>query len=877
MPFLNRRRYNATHRSNLIYHEDINVEQYDVGINNHDHLLQKIGIIAENMIPSPNVPGARHVGARSYYINIELQAKLRHSVSNHIQNIVLKDPAVNVTDKQAKRSQIKAKVNEIIERIIRTARQVNNKGGSGFNIISITHAIVDIKPNNNESHTGAWIPTPDFLKGKVINVKPKKNDKNLCFYYSIINAINQKATTPLINKAKVTSEESFNKYFAKQADVLKPYLRNHTMPDLVKLFGAPFDIAEKNLQDFEDITGLKLRIYIAEIATEDVYIYYENPDKREVFETLLNLLIIVSEPSNEGIVTYHTTCVSENAFISSDKYHCPHCNWTTNSERHFKEHLEREQGIYKVHPPEHNLFEKPRINRTKTSNYAYVKLIEHEAFEDSELKVAPLLELQVNSAAVNERVYALSDLLVFNKVFFEDLEIHKQTILRYADIENIVYTVQGSYIKLNETIVTEPPVDCTSYPDLLHYQVNCQRVFRLDPLSFNTVAKFALDSFVHNSQYPIHLITDPEIMKFVNQCKHGPLAYMLKKYHNFKTTNTYSISLDHSQLYPSCATRRLPYSDFKFCDLTLETLRAVRDDSKVGYIAEIDWELPETAYYYNQLKQWPLFRNEENTPVIGKGTTTEHYKLIQLADKLGYRITIRRAIRFTQKAVLKEYVQNCNALRKQGIPQAKQIANSLIGKLYSNPNYHKVKVISNDPEEIERNFYDRTLVKSFTTTGNKVILEKNLEHVVNYYPFHYSIAILSLSRYTMAKFVHKFLFKHFENLELIYSDTDSMIASTTTKPQLVYDRFPNYINDSKDLGTVHIEHRDIEEFVAIRPKLYSLRCSNHDVSKTAVNNTFNDFLDCLNGKTINGLLNAERNYKETRNFINNGKSEPIVN
>ena len=104
-----------------------------------------------------------------------------------------------------------------------------------------------------------------------------------------------------------------------------------------------------------------------------------------------------------------------------------------------------------------------------------------------------------------------------------------------------------------------------------------------------------------------------------------------------------------------------------------------------------------------------------------------------------------------------------------------------------------------------------------------------------------------------------------------------MIASTTTNPQEVYDRFPEYINDSKDLGTVHIEHRDIEEFVAIRPKLYSLRTTDHDVSKTAINNTFDDFMDCLNGKTVNGLLNAERNYKETRNFINNGKSEPIVN
>ena len=870
MPTFNRRKYLATHRSNLIYHKEFDVQQYAVDLNNHEyHLSPVIALQVKGMLPTDNTPTARYTNAKSYYINIELQAKLRHSVSNQIQTVVLKDPSINVKEKEFKRSGVEDKVKEIIERIIRTARQVNNKGGSGFNIISITHAIVDIKPNNNVRLTGAWIPTPDFLKGKVINVKPKKEDKNLCFYYSVINAINQKSTTPLINKAKVTSEESFNKYFAKQADTLKPYLNGHTMPELVNTFGAPFDISLSNIQEFENLTNLKLKILIAEIATEDISVYYENESKTD----LLTLLVILSEPfvdtdTETEVINYHTTCLSTNAFISSDKYHCPYCNYSTNSERYFKEHQNREKNFYEVHPPDHDIFSLPRINKTRTNNYAFARIQEEN--------VLPL-NIYIQSAKETTTTTALSDLLDYNKVFIEDLESKKHLILKYADIENIPFTVKGSYIKLNETIVTEPPVGCTSYPDLLHYQVNCQRAFRLDPLSFNTVAKFALDSFVHNSQYPIHLITDPEIMKFVNQCKHGPLAYMLKKYHNFKATNTYSISLDHSQLYPSCARRRLPYSDFKFCDLTLETLRAVRDDSKTGYIAEIDWELPETAYYYNQLCQWPLFRNEANVPVIGRGTTTEHYKLIQLADKLGYRITIKRAIRFTQKAVLRDYVKKCNALRKQGVPQAKQIANSLIGKLYSNPNYHKVKVISNDPEEIERNFYDRTLVKSFTTTGDKVILEKNLEHVVNYYPFHYSIAILSLSRYTMAKFVHKFLFKHFENLELIYSDTDSMIASTTTNPQEVYDRFPEYINDSKDLGTVHIEHRDIEEFVAIRPKLYSLRCSNHDVSKTAINNTFDDFMDCLNGKTVNGLLNAERNYKETRNFINNGKSEPIVN
>ena len=870
MPTFNRRKYLAKHRSNLIYHKEFDVQQYAVDLNNHEyHLSPVIALQVKGMLPTDNTPTARYTNAKSYYINIELQAKLRHSVSNQIQTVVLKDPSINVKEKEFKRSEVENKVKEIIERIIRTARQVNNKGGSGFNIISITHAIVDIKPNNNVRLTGAWLPTPDFLKGKVINVKPKKEDKNLCFYYSIINAINQKSTTPLINKAKVTSEESFNKYFAKQADTLRPYLNGYTMPELVNTFGAPFDISLQNITQFESMTKLKLKILIAEIATEDISIYYENPAKTD----LLTLLVILSEPfvdteTETEVINYHTTCLSTNAFISSDKYHCPYCNYSTNSERYFKEHQNREKDFYEVHPPDHDIFSLPRINKTKTVNYAFARIQEEN--------VLPL-NIYIQSAKETTTTTALSDLLDYNKVFIEDLESKKHLILKYAETEGIPFTVKGSYITLAKTVVSEPPVGCTSYPDLLHYQVNCQRTFRLDPLSFNTVAKFALDSFVHNSRNPIHLITDPEIMKFVNQAKHGPLAYMLKKYHNFKTTNTYSISLDHSQLYPSCARYRLPYSDFEFCDLTLETLRAVRDDSKVGYIAEIDWELPETAYYYNQLKQWPLFRNEANVPIVGKGTTTEHYKLIQLADKLGYRIIIKRAIRFTQKAVLNDYVKKCNALRKQGVPQAKQIANSLIGKLQSNPNYHKPKVISNDPEEIERNFYDRTLVKSFTTTGNKVILEKNLEHIVNFYPFHYSIAILSLSRYTMAKFVHKFLFKHFENLELIYSDTDSMIASTTTNPQEVYDRFPEYINDSKDLGTVHIEHRDIEEFVAIRPKLYSLRCSNHDVSKTAINNTFDDFMDCLNGKTINGLLNAERNYKETRNFINNGKSEPIVN
>ena len=132
MPSFNRRKYLATHRSNLIYHKEFDVQQYAVDLNNHEyHLSPVIALQVKGMLPTDNTPTARYTNAKSYYINIELQAKLRHSVSNQIQTVVLKDPSINVKEKEFKRSEVDDKVKEIIERIRRTARQVNNKGGSG--------------------------------------------------------------------------------------------------------------------------------------------------------------------------------------------------------------------------------------------------------------------------------------------------------------------------------------------------------------------------------------------------------------------------------------------------------------------------------------------------------------------------------------------------------------------------------------------------------------------------------------------------------------------------------------------------------------------------------------------------------------------------
>ena len=137
-------------------------------------------------------------------------------------------------------------------------------------------------------------------------------------------------------------------------------------------------------------------------------------------------------------------------------------------------------------------------------------------------------------------------------------------------------------------------------------------------------------------------------------------------------------------------------------------------------------------------------------------------------------------------------------------------------------------------------------------------------------PIYVGFTVLELSKWLMQDFHYNFIKNNFD-AELSFTDTDSLAYEI--KPEDVYEEFfklkhlfdfSNYPKDSKFfdetnkkvIGKMKGEFGEVivEEFVVLKPKMYSMKQMDGNELKTAkvvnVATEFNEFKDVLFGKKI---------------------------
>ena len=316
----------------------------------------------------------------------------------------------------------------------------------------------------------------------------------------------------------------------------------------------------------------------------------------------------------------------------------------------------------------------------------------------------------------------------------------------------------------------------------------------------------------------------------------------MKNYDKSKESS-YIQYLDANNLYGAATSEKLPINGFKWVnDISGINKKFVKSydkkNSDKGYILEVDVDYPSKLHkLHSDMPFLPEKMKIDKTQKLvcnlrDKKKYVVNISILKQALNHGLKLKkVRRVIKFNQEAWLKKYIDINTELRKKASNDFekdffKLMKNSVFGKTMENVRKHRdIKLVKTD--------YKR----------NKLVSKPNY-HTMKLISENLSIIEMKKVKVKMKKPIYEFWYdylkkKYGDMVKLCYMDTDSLIMNIKTKDfykdiaQDVEERFDvsNYDVDrplpkgknKKVIGLMKDELGGgiITEFAALRPKTYS--------------------------------------------------------
>ena len=330
----------------------------------------------------------------------------------------------------------------------------------------------------------------------------------------------------------------------------------------------------------------------------------------------------------------------------------------------------------------------------------------------------------------------------------------------------------------------------------------------------------------------------------------------MKNYHENKESS-YIQYLDANSLYGAAMSEKLPINGFKWVNdisrINKEFVKSYyKKNSDKGYTLEADVDYPSKLHkLHSDIPFLPERMKIDKTQKLvcdlrDKKKYVVHISILKQALNHGLKLKkVHRVIEFNQEAWLKKYIDMNTELRMKASNDFekdffKLMNNAVFGKtmenvrkhrdiklvktdhkrnkLVSEPNYHKMKLISEDLSIIE--------MKKV-----KVKMKK---------PIYLGLSILEISKIIMYEFWYDYVLKKYGDMvKLCYMDTDSLIMNIKTKD--FYKDLAQDVEERSDTSNYDVDRpvpkgknnnviglmKDelgggiITEFVALRHKTYS--------------------------------------------------------
>ena len=325
----------------------------------------------------------------------------------------------------------------------------------------------------------------------------------------------------------------------------------------------------------------------------------------------------------------------------------------------------------------------------------------------------------------------------------------------------------------------------------------------------------------------------------------------MKNYDKSKESS-YIHDLDVNNSYGAAMSEKLPINEFKWVnDISGINEKFVKSydkkNSDKGYILEVDVDYPSKLHkLHSDMPFLPERMKVDKTQKLvcnlhDKKKYVVHISILKQALDHGLKIKkVHRVIEFNQEAWLKKYIDMNAELRKKASNDFekdffKLMNNAVFGKTMENVRKHRdIKLVKTDHKRnklvSEPNYHTMKLISE-----NLSIIEMKKVKVEMKKPIYLGLSILEISKIIMYELWHDSVKKKYGDMvKLCYMDTDSLIMKFYKDiAQDVEESFDtsNYDVDrplpkgknKKVIGLMKDELSGgiITEFFALRPKTYS--------------------------------------------------------
>ena len=453
------------------------------------------------------------------------------------------------------------------------------------------------------------------------------------------------------------------------------------------------------------------------------------------------------------------------------------------------------------------------------------------------------------------------------KVSDEDFE-HAQKVWKAFELKNMG-DFHDLYLKTDVLLLADV---------MENFRKLCEKNYELDPAHFFTVPGMAWDAMLKMTGIKLDLLEDVDMLLMIEKGIRGGISNAFKRYAKANNKfmkdfdpaekSSFIVYLDANNLYGWAMSKPLPVGGFEWMDeAELENWERFVDEEGIGCILEVDLEYPvELHDFHNDFPLAPerltLGKVEKLTQNLrDKEKMVLHGKNLALFLSLGMKLKkVRRGLKFQEKNFMKNYIDKNTSLRSQAKNAFekdlfKLMNNSVFGKTMENvrnrvsielvKDAERAAKLVNKPNFEELKIFDEFLI-AVKMRKTKVWMNK---------PVYVGMSILDLSKTLMFSFQYEYVKKKWEKVEVLYSDTDSLVLNIETDDffkdisgdvkewfdtndfpkdhPAVLEGLPIVKENKKKIGLMKDEcgGKILTEWVALRPKLYSFLTENGEKQK----------------------------------------------
>ena len=453
------------------------------------------------------------------------------------------------------------------------------------------------------------------------------------------------------------------------------------------------------------------------------------------------------------------------------------------------------------------------------------------------------------------------------KVSDEDFE-HAQKVWKAFELKNMG-DFHDLYLKTDVLLLADV---------MENFRKLCEKNYELDPAHFFTVPGMAWDAMLKMTAIKLDLLEDVDMLLMIEKGIRGGISNAFKRYAKANNKfmkdfdpaekSSFIVYLDANNLYGWAMSKPLPVGGFEWMDeAELENWERFVDEEGIGCILEVDLEYPAELHdFHNDFPLAPerltLGKVEKLTQNLrDKEKMVLHGKNLALFLSLGMKLKkVRRGLKFQEKNFMKNYIDKNTSLRSQAKNAFekdlfKLMNNSVFGKTMENvrnrvsielvKDAERAAKLVNKPNFEELKIFDEFLI-AVKMRKTKVWMNK---------PVYVGMSILDLSKTLMFSFQYEYVKKKWEKVEVLYSDTDSLVLNIETDDffkdisgdvkewfdtndfpkdhPAVLEGLPIVKKNKKKIGLMKDEcgGKILTEWVALRPKLYSFLTENGEKQK----------------------------------------------